>query len=411
MKAKLFLTTLGLVIGLGLFWYAVSYLSDQLDAALTMVIWSIALTIVAGLIMGLTFGLYFLAVTHEKVMKRRTGLKFLTAGPGEQVFRTWFNERGQPVTSPLHLSAGWANGQAGQASDNDNRRWLAYNTLHATLKRPGLAAGQAIEPVHPLIEAPLPDPFEIMAEMPHLWLVGKTRSGKTNLAMHWLGLKGGDRFVIDPKAPGANDWPQATVAGHNGNESEAVELFQHFMHQARNRIEAGQMDGAPLTFLVDETMFIVAAMASRTGKSVRDTWGELHKMATICAEYKIYLGITSTAPQVGAVGAEGLSGLLSNYSKFETAKRMEQGGPEYDLFYYPETTDPHHKITVLNPGVYRGPGGGRSFDVNATKRTEARRLLAAGVTERQVCLRLLGGDGGEQYRQLRELVNGQEIKL
>lgn len=227
--------------------------------------------------------------------------------------------------------------------------------------------------------------------------------------MHWLELKGGDRYVIDPKPSGANPWPAAVTAGHDGKESDAVELFQHFMGLAKARIDAGDLKSEPLVLLIDETYWIVDAMAALTGKSVRDTWGELHRMSTICAEYNILLGITSTAPQVASVGAEGRGGLLNNYSKFETVKQVKSSGqPAYYLYHYPVATDAHNRVEVQSPGPYRGHGSARQFDADNHKRTEAIRLLNEGASERQVCLRLFGGDGGQQYEALRRLVGPSE---
>ncbi|MCB0190598.1 MAG: hypothetical protein KDJ65_01495 [Anaerolineae bacterium] len=325
----------------------------------------------------------------------------IIAQAGEQVYLVSDN-----VAKPLHLAPGPINGSPTLPTPGQVSRWQIYQLLanQANQNATGIASPQFEQP---LIEVAT-NALDIMREMPHLWLVGKTRSGKTTQALHWLDLKGGDRYVIDPKPSGANPWPAAITAGHDGKESDAVELFQYFMNLAKARIDAGDLSSQPLVLLIDETYWIVDTMSAYTGKSARDTWGELHRMSTICAEYNIFLGITSTAPQVGSVGAEGRGGLLNNYSKFETVKQVQAGRSTYHLYHYPTATDAHNRVEVQSPGPYRGHGSARQYDPDDRKRTEAIRLLTDGVSERQVCLRLFGGDGGQQYEALRRLVGPTE---
>lgn len=282
--------------------YAHWVVPEQIALATTIAAWSIVVFLVARLVIGLIGAIDTRFLNHQIAKQqlaqgraladkaaaeacqaaREANTVITVAKPGEQVYITQI----QPNTStrPLHLSPGQVNGEAWHTED-ELRRWTAYNILHRHSGRGALpAAGSDL--------AALPaGPVDLLAALDlaqRVLIVGPSDAGKTTLLHHIMQRRYQQSkvVVIDPHAS-PHKW-----AGHShkvfgvGRNYEEVEWgLRELIKLMLKRYEdigkgLAQEESHPrLSIFIDEWRAITMNLGGNAADTIKTLLTESRKAA------------------------------------------------------------------------------------------------------------------------------------
>jgi hypothetical protein len=158
---------------------------------------------------------------------------------------------------------------------------------------------------------------------PHLFVVGKTRSGKTALTRAILAQRKGECLIIDPKAtPGK--WGTIDGIGLDGSLSYSTieKALQSALEELKSRQRAmhtGQSTFAPLTIVIDE--LITIAMYSPIAAEV------FSKVSVIGAELNVRLIAISQSNRVKPLGISGAGDIRDNFLQLSLGNKAREAAP------------------------------------------------------------------------------------
>jgi hypothetical protein len=158
---------------------------------------------------------------------------------------------------------------------------------------------------------------------PHLFVVGKTQSGKTTLTRAILAQRNGQCLIIDPKAtPGK--WGNIPGIGLDDNLSYSTieRALQSALEELKARQRAmntGQSSFAPFTIVIDE--LITIAMYSPIAAEV------FSKVSVIGAELNVRLIAISQSNRVKPLGISGAGDIRDNFLQLSLGNKAREVSP------------------------------------------------------------------------------------
>lgn len=266
----------------------------------------------------------------------------ITAAPaGSQVYLSNLID---DVTKPLHLNpALWVNGSPGQISVDELQRWAAFNALHATARRPELAAP---EPAAPAVSPLLP----VLASAQRLLLVGASDSGKSTLLKHLITarLQTGQVIVIDPHSPSKILGVDVIGAGRDyvaigqALASLVYLMTERYSQIARGEVATGQHDR--LTVIIDEWTGIA--------RNIKDAGELLAQLLVESRKAQIHMVVATHSDNVKTLGIDGEGQLRASF----TVCRLFGGNGQPRRAFIDPTTKLGPNGEKLEPVEYSLPG-------------------------------------------------------
>jgi hypothetical protein len=174
---------------------------------------------------------------------------------------------------------------------------------------------------------------------PHLFVVGRTRSGKTALTRAILAQRKGQCLIIDPKAtPGK--W--GSIEGIGLDDDLSYSTIERALQSALEELKArqramhtGQSTFTPLTIVIDE--LITIAMYSTIAAEV------FSKVSVIGAELNVRLIAISQSNRVKPLGISGAGDLRDNFLQLSLGNKAREAAPTI--------TDKYPCIAHLDDGM------------------------------------------------------------
>lgn len=269
-------------------------------------------------------------------------------------------------------------------------------------------------------------------QYPHLFLVGKTRSGKTEtvkaIVNDRLGKQGGAVVIIDPKAR-PNKWGVG-VSGVGLDENAEYSLIEAALgwvlselKQRQHQMQEGTTDFPPLTVVVDE--LITIAYETKLAPDV------FKKVGVIGAELNIRLIAISQSERVKPLGLDGSGDLRDNYlyiglgnkardlypyttARYPAVAKLDGGLAELDTTKVPNISGKgvDSKLVISDfPTTTTTALEGQEPDVvvvDEERILEAARAMVerdGKVVRTRLCKELYGTAGGQSYAKMREVLD------
>jgi hypothetical protein len=274
-------------------------------------------------------------------------------------------------------------------------------------------------------------------QYPHLFLVGKTRSGKTEtvkaIVNDRLGRQGGAVVIIDPKAR-PNKWGVGVSGVGLDEDAEYSEIEAALawvlseLKQRQRQMQEGVTDFTPLTVVIDELITIACETAAAPDV--------FKKVGVIGAELNIRLIAISHSEQVKPLGLGGSGDLRDNYlyiglgnkardlypyttARYPAVAKLDGGLTELDTKKVPNIsgTGVDSKLVISDfptTTTTTAPEGEKPdvVVVDEERILEAARAMIerdGKVVRTRLCKELYGTTGGVDYARVKDVLNRNEL--